>query len=353
MRPPPSDAGTGTPLTERLRPVAEAVGRRAGAVVAVRTANESATWCRGFGDRTRGTPVTDRTRFELGSATKTFTALLLADLAVRGTVRLDEPLSGLVPPWALPRGPAGGRITLEHLATHTAGLPRLPPGLLLKAVPSWFGNPYAAYPPEELPDSLARSRVRGEPGHHVRYSNFGVGLLGHLLAEAAATPYGALLRARVLEPLGLTDTTDDAGTDQATGYWHGRPRRPWLIPGLPGAGVLRSSARDLLRYLWCLVDPEDGAVPGTPLRSALREVVRPGPRAPGGPELCLVWSRRALPTRTLYFHSGGTRGFTTFVGFSTSPAVAVAALTNTSPTLRGRFIQDAYLLLRELAAPAA
>ncbi|MFC4036696.1 serine hydrolase domain-containing protein [Streptomyces polygonati] len=353
--PPPSDPARPARVpTGRLEPVVRAAGRRSAAVVAVYAAGDSATLCHGFTDRTDTQPVTDRTRFELGSITKTFTALLLADLAARGTVRLDQPLSARIPVGSLPRGAGAGHITLEHLATHTSGLPRLPPGLLRTAIPSWSVNPYQAFTPDRLLESLAGTRVRHLPGSRVRYSNFGAGLLGHLLAEEAGVGYGALLRTHVLDPLGLADTSASATEPQATGHWHGRPRPPFVIPAMPGAGAVRSSARDLLRYARCLIAPDTHTRPGSPLRTALYEVTRPRPRSPGGPELCLAWTRRGETNpRTyapaLYFHSGGTRGFTAFVGFSRHPAIAVVALTNTAPAPHDRFVQSAYRLLWTLA----
>ncbi|MEO3978525.1 serine hydrolase domain-containing protein [Streptomyces sp. CAU 1734] len=334
-----------------LQQVADAAPRRAATVIAVDRAGEETVHCRGFTDGTRAEAVTDRTRFELGSATKTFTALLFADMAARGRVGLDDPLSSRVPEWALPRGAAAESITLEHLATHTSGLPRLPPGLLRTALPGWTSNPYGRYPPQRLLKSLARSRVRRAPGTRVHYSNFGVGLLGQLLAEQGGTGYGALLRAQVLDPLGLADTTSDPAEPQATGHWHGRPRPPFVIPGLPGAGVLRSSARDLLHYLRCHIAPDShpGEGAGVALRAALDEVTRARPRAQGGPALPLSWFHHETPDRQIYYHGGATRGFTTFIGFSRDPAVAVVALTNTMPNLRLRFMNAAQDLLCGLA----
>ncbi|MGP3970843.1 serine hydrolase domain-containing protein [Streptomyces sp. 6N223] len=345
-------------LAGHLEPVAAAAAAtdaRAAVVVVAETADETATLCRGFTDRTMTAAVTDRTRFEIGSVTKTFTALLLAEMAARGELRLDDLVSSRVPPGAAPRGAYGGRCTLEQLATHTSGLPSLPSALIRSALPSWFANPYARFAPDRVWPALAGTRIRRPPGARVRYSNFGAGLLGRLLTEEAATDYGTLLRARVLDPLGLADTSPDPGLPQATGHAHGRPRPPWLIPALPGAGALRSSARDLLHYLRALTDPDGCAPSGSTLRAALREVVQPRERAPGGPELCLAWTRRALPTHVVFFHSGATRGFTTFTGFSLDPAVRVVALTNSGPTLRNRFVQASYLLLRALArhAPTA
>ncbi|QEV18757.1 serine hydrolase domain-containing protein [Streptomyces alboniger] len=274
--------------------------------------------------------------------TKTFTVLLLLLLL------LAEPLSRCVPAWVLPRGPHGAAITLEHLATHTAGLPRLPPGLLPAGARSWYSNPYAHYTPDRLLDSLARSRVRHRPGTRVGYSNFGMGLLGHLLAERASTDYASALQTHVLRPLHLADTGCD-GLAQATGHLRGRPRPPWSIPALPGAGALRSSARDLLTCLRYLAEPT--RLPDGSLREAMTEVLRLRALSNDGPRLPLAWNRRGLPGRDLYFHAGGTRSFTAFTGFTPHPETAVVALTNTNPTLHGTFIQQAYLLLRGLSGP--
>ncbi|MEU3446260.1 serine hydrolase domain-containing protein [Streptomyces thermolilacinus] len=326
--------------------MADAACRHTGAVVGVHSRGTTVVRCHGHTDRTRAQPVTGRTRFEIGSVTKTFTALLLAALAARRVLSLDEPLARHVPGGAMPRGPGAAGITARHLATHTAGLPRLPPGLLRAALASWTTNPYESYGPDLLWPSLARTRLRHPPGTRRHYSNFGAGLLGHLMSRAAGHPYSTLLRDHVLHPLGLADTTDDPDSAQATGHWRGRPRPPFLLPALPAAGALRSSAHDLLHYLRCLAAPDAHTDERHPLRTALHTVLHPGPPRPDTP---LAWSRRRARERDLYFHSGGTRGFTAFVGFCPHPLTTVVALANTSPTLTGRFVQNAYLLLRDQA----
>ncbi|WP_410537377.1 serine hydrolase domain-containing protein [Streptomyces sp. KL2] len=331
-------------LSLPLETVAAAAPGPAVAVVAVR-AGESRLLCRG---------ASAATRFELGSVTKTFTALLLAEAVARGEAGHDDPIAGRLPAAAVPEG-YGDRITLAHLASHTAGLPVLPPGLLLRAVPRFYTNPYEDFTPEHLLHALSQTRVRRPPGERVRYSNFGVGLLGRLLSDAAGAPYGEVLATRVLTPLGLADSTCDPGLPQATGHWHGRPRPPWRIPGLPGAGALRSSARDLRRYLEVLLSPPPEA--GEALRTALHDVTRPRATAPGGDRMCLAWKARTHTARDggafeLLFHSGGTRGFTSFAGFCPAARTGLAAVTNSSPTLRGTFIRTAYRTLRDLSAEA-
>ncbi|MFH8796529.1 serine hydrolase domain-containing protein [Streptomyces sp. NPDC017941] len=305
-----------------------------------------------------GVPADPDTRFEIGSLTKTFTALLLAEMVARGEVAYDDPVTRFLPRAAAPR-PRGAPITLLHLATHTSGLPRLPSGLRRRGMPTWFSNPYAPYSADDLYRALSRTRPRTAPGTRVHYSNFGVGLLADLLTRAAGGPgdgaYGRLLADRVLDPLGLTRTDCAADRPQATGYWHRRARPAWEIPALPGAGASRSSARDLLTTLDALLDPA-AVPPGVPrtLRTALADVTAPRIALPRtGDRIALVWNIRPLPGRDLYHHSGGTRGFTTFAGFSPQTDVAVAALANTHPARSGAFIQRAYLALWTLAKDTA
>ncbi|MFI9326867.1 serine hydrolase domain-containing protein [Kitasatospora sp. NPDC052868] len=295
-----------------------------------------------------GDPCTPDTVFELGSVTKTFTALLLAALVARGELALDDPVERHLPDsWHPATVRHGGPIRLLHLATHTSGLPRLPPGLLAGAVPTWFSNPYAAYRDEQLRDGLARTTVRRRPGSLVRYSNYGVALLGRLLAEAGGAPYPELLAERICRPLGLRSTSchPDAA-DRAVGHRLGRPLPPWHIPGLPGAGAVRAGGADLLRYLMAHLSTEEGE-----LGRATADVQRPRLRLPHSTDqLCLVWNHRRLADRDIFFHSGATRGFTSFVGFCPQTATAVAALANCGPALDGRFVQRGYEVLKRTAA---
>ncbi|MDF9814975.1 serine hydrolase domain-containing protein [Streptomyces sp. SPB162] len=331
-----------------------------GTVVALRLGDERAFLTEGRTTHLGGEPVDADTRFEIGSLTKVLTALLFARQVACGKVAYDDPVSRFLPPGAGPRV-RGAPMTLLHLATHTSGLPRLPPGLVASGRAHWLSNPYAAFSPDDLLRAVRRTRPRFEPGSRVRYSNFGVGLLGHLLAPAAEETdsppathqtcgYERALTAQVLRPLGLHRTDCAADLPQATGYRHGRARPAWRIPGLPGAGAARSSGRDLLRLLDALIDP--GTAPDPFLRAGLADVIRPRLVVPRGTRrLGLVWNIQPGPGHDLYHHSGGTCGFLSFAGFSPQAGVALVALTNTSPTMRSTFIQRAYDALRSLATP--
>jgi len=239
--------------------------------------------------------------FQIGSVTKTFTALLLARRLVGGDLTLDTPVADLLPTASAVRGDRP--LTVGELATHRSGLPRIPPSMWRKAL-TFDDNPYQAYGDEQLADDLARVRLRGRG--RVRYSNLGMGMLGHALARAADTSYDALVRAEICEPLGLADTTAVPAGDQqprlATGHKRrGKPRAvAWEFDALAGAGALWSTGNDLLGYLEAHLHPPDG-----PLGAALRRVLE---------EPALAW--QVIPkgrSAGLWWHNGGTAGFRSMV----------------------------------------
>jgi CubicO group peptidase (beta-lactamase class C family) len=161
----------------------------------------------------------------------------------------------------------------------------------------------------------------------VHYSNLGVGVLGRALAHASGTSYGALVEQRVCRPLGLVDTathdrlTDEQRTRLVPGHrGQGRPAAAWPLDGLPGAGALRSTAEDLLRYLDAWLEPGS-----TPLGDAVRLCLEP--RVEGRQAIGLGWLLSEAPHR-LWWHNGGTGGYRSFVGFVPEMRTAVAVLGN-------------------------
>ncbi|MEV0537370.1 serine hydrolase domain-containing protein, partial [Kitasatospora sp. NPDC050463] len=260
--------------------------------------DERSVACRGHSDRSSERPVRADTGFELGSVTKTFTGLLLAEMVARGEVGYDDPIDRYLPADAVPGYPHERPITLLHLATHTSGLPRLPVGLLPAMAPRWFTSPYATFGPAHLLRALPRTPVRGTPGAQVRYSNLGCGLLGLLLANAAGQRYDDLLEARVCGPLGLVDTSCGPGREDAAGYRRGRRAPSFRLPALPGAAALRSTADDMLRYLQAHLALDAVPLPeradAAALRTALGEVRRPRAGRRGGTRICLGWNHRSV-----------------------------------------------------------
>lgn len=309
-------------LLERVSPYARHyVGLEVGIVVG----DEDAAV--GFGRIGRDGAVPDRhTSFQIGSVTKVFTALLLADAVHRGEVTLDAPLSSLIPEAA--SHPAGRPITLLDLATHCSGLPRLPPGLWRRSLRD-RSDPYASFTTGDLIEALAR-RPRRAPTERARYSNFGTGVLGVALSRAAGTTYQELVAKRICAPLGMHETgvtAVDGVANVAGGHTRrGAPTVDWQLPALEGAGALRSSVADLLVFLSAHLHPD-----ASPLAAPLRAVVEPRRSAGRHLEIAMGW--HVLSDREggrLWWHNGGTGGFFSFVGMDPASRTAVAVLANSA-----------------------
>ncbi|MFB6569277.1 serine hydrolase domain-containing protein [Streptomyces noursei] len=287
-------------------------------------------------------------RYELGSLTKTFTVLLLADLAANGALRLDDPLTARLPRLPL-RHPWSGRITLRHLATHTSGLPRIPTDLLIGALVRPYENGYSRYDTERLLRTFAHTRPRHRPGTRWRYSNFGLALLGPAMEHTTGTGYPDLLTTRVLKPLGLTGTTLAPGATGTEAVGHRTngttPVQSTDMGAFAAAGAVRSTPDDLLTYLEAHLYPE-----GSPLAGALRAVRTPLLRRGWRHRNThtLTWYQHPAARGPLLFHVGATFGQQAFLGFHPASGTGLVALA----TRRGRtcrMVTTAYELLYALA----
>jgi CubicO group peptidase (beta-lactamase class C family) len=275
-----------------------------------------------------------RTIFQIGSVTKVFTALLLADMAERGEVLLSDPAAGYLRGLRSRPGTDGAApVTLADLATHTSGLPRLPRGLL------WFAllnprDPYARYPATWFVHAARRALRAGSGGSPYVYSNFGYGLLGYLLGQAAGTAYQTLVTTRICVPLGLPDTIFEVpgpSRDRMTqGFRRGRAVPDWHLGALAGAGALCSTATDLARFLQaCLAAATTPAAspPATPPESAIRTTLAPRHQIPGG-EIGLAWHHTRRGDHRIIWHNGMTGGFSAMIAFDPAQNLGVAALAN-------------------------
>ncbi|MCX4565193.1 serine hydrolase domain-containing protein [Streptomyces albogriseolus] len=288
----------------------------------------------------------DTLRYEIGSATKTFTGLLLAQLMDSGRLSGGEPALTLLD-GGRPVGPAPA--TLVHLMTHTAGLPRLPAGFRARALPAWHTNPYARYPDARVIDAFLRHHPRHRPGTRWRYSNFGVAVLGHALAAATGTPWPDLTADRLLRPLALRDTALRPGTGGADATGHGKDGATAMPPfdagGFQAAGAVRATPHDLLTFLEAHLDP--ARCP--PLAGALHAVRTPVlRRGPGHRHVHTVaWFRHPTDGGPLYFHAGATPGQQAFLGFRPDTGTALAAVCTRRFRRHDPFVATAYALLAE------
>jgi serine-type D-Ala-D-Ala carboxypeptidase/endopeptidase len=270
----------------------------------------------------RGQPIGPGTRFEIGSLTKIFTGLLLADMATRGEVELDMPLSAVL------GVPAADGITLRSLATHTSGLPRQITMPRLGAVLTGNPDPYGSADLAKVTAALARRRPP-MPGRF-RYSNVGYQLLGAALAAVAHSTWPDLMQQRICGPLGLAATS--LIPDQNTARGHDKAGLP--IPysdhtRLPGAIGLLSSTADLDRFVRAQLNPAC-----TPLESAIR-LSRTVHTPPGAGRLAgLGWRLKTSGAASVAWHTGLTYGFSALLAVTDSPhdPRALAILTNSPHT---------------------
>lgn len=291
----------------------------------------------GFGavDASGAAPSAE-TLFEIGSVTKTFTGLLLADAIERGAVQATDPIQPYLPDSVDVPTHASGPITLAHLATHRSGLPRLPTNFSASALarPS---DPYANYSVRDLYAFLDGYVPPHPPGAAYAYSNLGMGLLGHLLARRADTSFAALVQMRIAAPLGLADTRVTLMPDQQARFAQGHnesgaPTSPWRIPALGGAGALRSTAADMLTYLRAHLTAPDSTALGRALRRAMTPLADADLNAErfANTRIGYGWHVTPRGDATLIWHNGGTGGFSSFVGFNREAGVGVVILANAS-----------------------
>lgn len=270
-------------------------------------------------------PLGPRSVFELGSITKAFTGILLADMVDRGEVSLSDPVSRYLPDHVTVPSRNGREITLLDLATHHSSLPRMPDNMDRDD-----DDPYPEYTIEDLYAFLSGHELRRDIGSEFEYSNIGAALLGHALGRAGGASYEELLRERILDPLGMDMTTTIV--DGETKRWMTRGRddegrtavyRNW--PNLPAMGAIRSNAEDMLKFVKANVGP-----PETRLERVMREAHVPRGRVGEGLDVGLHWQVRRLGDRTIVMHGGGTQGFSTRIAFDPDAGVGMVLLTNTA-----------------------
>ena len=280
--------------------------------------------------------------FEIGSITKTFTGLALAQLAMQRKVSLDEPLRPILFP-DIAASPNETEITLLDLATHRSGLPSVPDNL----VPKDPSNPFSDYDRVALHDSLARHGTAKPADAKYLYSSMGIGLLGYALAQRAGVPYPELIRTEITGPLRMNDTVFALSPNQERRLIQGHgaaldavdagSREGGIFAGAIGA---KSTAEDLLTWLDANLHPERyaiGAAPGSPgatlpaafaLDHQLRGIVKPNT------EVAFSWLYDVKSGR--FEHGGTTPGYTAHVEFSPRRDRGIVVLYNRMDELPGQ-----------------
>jgi CubicO group peptidase (beta-lactamase class C family) len=246
---------------------------------------------------------------------------------------LDDPVSKFLPEGVkLPADPRGARyITLRHLATHSSGLPRNPVSRTERESDPWNG-----YSVQRLYEGLARTKLAFPTGASGRYSNLGVGLLGHALGRSLDMPFEDALRRKLLAPLGMSSTRIAMSPAQlksvATPYARQDPSkivRAWDYGCLAGCGGITSNLPDLRRFV--SLNLRAGLSGVEPVRGAsLTELHTPQRIWDGWSKATgLVWIvDHTRDAGDIVWHSGGSQGFASWLGFSPRWKIGVIVLTN-------------------------
>lgn len=275
-------------------------------------------------------PVNETTLFRIGSITKTFTTVLLADVVNQGMVKLDDPIDKYLPANVTVPEFQGQKITLEDLATHTSGLPEFPSNIWLN---NTFGDMNSNYATEQFYQALSNFTLTREPGSQLQYSSFGTGLLGHILSVKAGVSYEELVEDRILNVLGMNDTKftlseNENKTRFPKGHQGGQEVATPILPkDMVGSGALISTGEDMLKYasanLGFIHTELDDAM-------QLAHLIR-HPGATANPMnyseyVGLGWRIATDYGKEIFTHSGAINGWNAFVGFIPSEQIGVVAL---------------------------
>lgn len=305
------------------------LAKRPNAGIVVGIIKDGKQWVQGYGkvngDASR---VPDgNTIYEIGSITKVFTGLALADAVEQGTIKLDDSIKSLLPTNVQVANGVGD-ITFEQLVTHTSGVPRLPDDLFTNAD---MNDPYKHYDRDMLYAGLSDVDLGPVDGLSV-YSNYGMALLGQLLADQARQPYETLVVERINKPLGMNDTVFSLSADQESRLNRGynaatNEQTPnWNLNSFAPAGGLRSSANDMLKFIQAQLAET------TPAIKRSHTVLFEGKPNP----VAYAWQiAKFINGQEMYWHNGGTGGYVSFLGFDRTGKFGVIVLSNYGDALTG------------------
>jgi D-alanyl-D-alanine-carboxypeptidase/D-alanyl-D-alanine-endopeptidase len=292
--------------------------------------------------------VNENSIYEIGSISKAFTGIVLADMVLNNEVKLDDPAEFYLPETVNVPSRNGIKITLEHLATHTSALARMPSNFH----PADPGNPYADYSVENMYEFISGYTLGRDIGEKYEYSNLGMGLLGHILSLKAGVDYEQLIIERICNVLGMKSTvislTEEIKERLARGHNPAGEVPNWDIPTLAGAGAIRSTAHDMLTFLAANMGIKRSKI------SAAMDMAHEA-RIDAGENLKvgLGWHISDNGKTRIIWHNGGTGGYRTFCGFVKDKKIGVVVLSNMNISADdiGFHLLDNYYELKKIEEP--
>lgn len=268
-----------------------------------------------------GKKVDESTIYEIGSISKVFTSLLLAEMVAEGKMSLDDPIEKYLPNVQVPDY-QGVKITLKHLATHNSGLPRLPGNLNLGEDPE---NPYAHYDEKMLLDFLEKYKLSNKPGTKHEYSNLGAGLLGYILTKENEMSLEDLFYQKIGKRIFADNTkitlTNEQKEQLALGHAGGDIVPNWdFQDALAGGGAFKSNVSEMLSFLFLQLNLDENEItPATELTQELQAHI--------DTKMGLGWH---FYKENIRWHNGGTGGYKSFCGIDLEKNRGVVILTNST-----------------------
>jgi len=272
-----------------------------------------------------GETVNKHTIYEIGSITKVFTGILLAQEIIDGQLSADDDVNQFLLDGGKISAIDGNQITLGHLVDHSSGLPGIPTNF----APANPNNPYVDYSKSHLYEFLSSFQPNRTVGAKYEYSNLATGLLGHLLAKTNDMSYEDLLLENIAGPLEMDDTkitlTKDMKERLAKGHNAGNTVANWDFDVLAGAGAIRSSTSDMAKFISANLGYLD-----TPLKQALNLSHELRHDMADGRSVAMAWHIDEGINGDVIWHNGGTGGYRSFCGFVKETGQGVVILTNSS-----------------------
>lgn len=307
----------------------------------------------GYGETQKGNrQVPDSTTFfEIGSITKVFTSIAALDFLRERNLSVETPIKAFLPDDLPALKKDGAEVNFKHLMTHTSGLPYMPDNmgfdLYLNIDEAW-----RSYSPAKLYKCLKSVKLEAVPGTRWSYSNLALGTLGHILERNTNKTYDQIIKERISLPLGLLDTkmilSEMEIKRMAKGYEGGKVIDYWEdLNALNGAGVLRSTTADLLKFARINLN-----LPDTPLGETMRTCQQKHfeGKDKGGNDHTSYLGWQDLPIgndlQPTWFHNGGTGGFSTNLILFQNSRTALVVFFNSIETKESETAARNELLVR-------
>ncbi|MGB0525410.1 MAG: serine hydrolase domain-containing protein [Flammeovirgaceae bacterium] len=320
----PLESSTDSLVDQHIRPFMEK-RQHIGMSLAVIDGNKTSYYHYGEAIKGSGKLPNLESLYEIGSITKTFTAALALDYFQQHTIDLSSAVNDFLPESVKELAKNGVKMQLKHLLNHTSGLPRLPSDITKGWNPN---NPYVHYTEDDIYANLAKIELSGEPGTKMEYSNLGFALVGLILERHSGKSYEQLLTAHILKPVGLTKTKITLNAQEKSKMVapydpNGKEGSHWDLANFKAAGALIATIEDMATYAKVQMATYEGDK-----ATVFKQTKKSSFVLNEQTEVGMAWFLIKKGTKTLYFHNGGTGGFSSFIMIDPVQQKAVVSISN-------------------------